>query len=50
MDYRLVQLGPIGNLSSSEVALKFIAAPINPADINLVSIIILFLLLLLSSI
>ena len=33
---RLETVEPIGKLSPSEVALKFIAAPINPADINLV--------------
>jgi hypothetical protein len=34
---RLVTADPIGALGATEVALKFIAAPINPSDINLVS-------------
>ena len=28
---------PVGKLAASEVALKFLAAPINPSDLNLVS-------------
>lgn len=32
--YKLGSSKPVGSLASSEVALKFLAAPINPADIN----------------
>jgi NADPH:quinone reductase-like Zn-dependent oxidoreductase len=33
---RVEQMEPIGNIGPTEVALKLLAAPINPSDINMV--------------